>query len=255
MNLTMPWTTNKTQSSGITGTIDDLKRSLAQEVDHLAQLAAQLGRELASGAAKATQDASTQAAAVARDLGTQAAKAGQDAGAQAAAVARDVPITAGTLVQQAARGAAQLGRDLRTVRITRQPAAPQQGPDLMPGVALLAGFGSGIALMFFFDPEEGRRRRNLLRDQVTKWTRLGRQTATGRAEDLRNRTIDLAHEARKAVVGVAPHKSDLDDLVAETQSHAGSNGAFNGNGHDTDYGHTDETSEQPTQQPMTSDVS
>lgn len=254
MNLTMPWTNTKTQSTGITGTIDDLRRSLAQEVDHIAQLAAQLGRELATGAAKVTQDAGTQAASVARDLGSTAVKVGQDAGSQAAAVAHDVPVTAGTLAQQAARGAAQWGRDLRSVRITRQPAAPQQGPDMIAGVTLLAGFGSGIALMYFFDPEEGRRRRGLLRDQLTKWTRIGRQTATNRAGDLRNRTIDLAEGAKKAVAGVIPQEPVLDELVPATSSPAGSNGGFNGNGHETNYGHSDEINEQPKHQPMTSEV-
>lgn len=254
MNLTMPRMNTKTQSTGITGTIDDLKRSLAQEVDHIAQLAAQLGRELATGAAKVTQDAGTQAAVVARDLGSTATKAGQDVGAQAAAVARDVPVTAGTLAQQAARSAAQLGRDLRTVRITRQPAASQQRPDLMPGVALLGGFASGIALMYFFDPAEGRRRRGLLRDQVARWTRIGRQTATSKAGELRNRTIDLAQEAKKAVAGVVPQESNLGELVGETNAHAGSNGAFNGYGHDADHGEGDQTTDQQTHQPVNSEV-
>jgi hypothetical protein len=93
----------------------------------------------------------------------------------------------------------QLGGEIRKVRITREPPLSSRGPDPRPGIALLAGFGGGLALMYFYDPEEGRRRRALLRDKLTKWTRIGRQTAEGTAKDVRNRTVGVMHEARKAV--------------------------------------------------------
>ena len=65
--------------------------------------------------------------------------------------------------------AQSVAKDLRNVRITTEPK--KTGPDFMPGITLLAGFGAGIALMYFLDPERGRARRNLLRDKLMSWTR------------------------------------------------------------------------------------
>ena len=182
MNFAMPWSASKPANKSWTAPIEDVKQQIGQQVDHLVQVAAQVSRDAASQAATVTQDVGSQAATVAKDLSGQAVKVThdlsgqavkvtQDAGSQAASVAREVPTGANSLLQQVMRGAAQLGREARAVRITREPPQKQRGPDIMPGVALLAGVGSGLALMYFFDPGEGRRRRALLRDQFTKWTR------------------------------------------------------------------------------------
>jgi len=66
-----------------------------------------------------------------------------------------------------------VARDLRHVRLTTQPK--QTKPDFMPGISLLAGFGAGLALMYFLDPERGRARRNILRDKLTVWTRRAKR--------------------------------------------------------------------------------
>ena len=206
MNLTMPWTNTKTDQ--LTRTLDGVRRALADEAEHIAKVAAEIGRE----------------------TNQQATKLGQDAGEQAATAAAGLTGSASMLAQRLLRGASQLGNqiassgrksmrdlghdvqslgdELKHVRVTTEPRHSR--PDLMPGIALLGGFGAGIALMYFLDPEQGTRRRALLRDQVTKWTRIGRETAEGKAKDIRNRTMGVMHEARKAVgvpVGVGAEES------------------------------------------------
>jgi hypothetical protein len=245
MNMTMPWNAQKPAKNGWSAPIDDVKQQIGQQVDHLVQVASQISRDTASQAATVTSDVGAQAATAARDLGGQALKVTQDAGGQAAAVAREVPGGANSLLQQILNGAARLGREARAVRITREPPQQQKGPDVVPGIALLAGVGGGLALMYFFDPGEGRRRRALLRDQFTKWMRIGRETATGRAKDVRNRTAGLAHEAHKAVMS----RSGMDHDMHEIASGSDGNG----------YGYSSPTyPEQPTSQtsdqPLTSEV-
>jgi len=256
MNLTMPW--NKKQSTkGWTAPIDEVKQQIGQQIDHLAQAAAHVGRDVAQGAANISQgaasvslDAGTQAAGAARDLGTQAVRATQGAGTQAVSVVRDVPTGASSLAQLAMRGVEHIARDLRSIRVAREPvpAPKQRGPDIMPGVALLAGVGGGLALMFFLDPDRGRRRRILLRDQLTKWTRIGRQSAAGKAKDVRNRTVGVMHEARKAVVPQTGAGSNESDAVAnETQSYSTST---NANGQGSDYGTPEDSTQRAVEQPI-----
>ncbi len=248
MNLTMPWNSTKQPTNGWTAPIEDVKQQIGQQIDHIAQVAAQVGRDVAQGATNITQDAGSQAAGVARDLGTQAVKVTQDAGTQAAAVARDVPIGASSLVRQAMRNAAQIGREIRSIRVTREPAPAQRGPDVLPGIALLAGIGGGLALMFFFDPERGRRRRGLLRDQLAKWTRIGRESATGKAKDVRNRTVGVMDEARKVVTSrTATESTDGDPLATEAPSYSS---ATNGNSQTGGYETSEQSSERPVEQPI-----
>jgi hypothetical protein len=91
-----------------------------------------------------------------------------------------------------------LGRDVRSLRITRKPEPNTAGT---AGLALLGGLGTGMALMFFFDPEQGRRRRALLRDKLVRWTNVLTRMLRGRAADLQNRTAGLAHTVRSTTGG------------------------------------------------------
>jgi len=241
MNMTMPW--NKKANNGWTAPIEDVKQQIGQQVDHLVQMAAQVSRDVAQQATQVASDAGSQTAGAARDLSGQALKVTQDAGAQVASVARDVPGGATSLLQQVMGGASKLGREARAIRVTREPA--QRGPDVIPGVALLAGVGSGLALMYFFDPGEGRRRRALLHEQLHKWTRIGRQTAVGKAHDVRNRTVGLAHEARKVVTARTGMDPDMEEIASGSSSHT--EGGSNGYGNTAD---TEQQTEQRTHQPQ-----
>jgi hypothetical protein len=259
MNLTMPWNANKPANNGWSAPIDDVKQQIGQQVDNLVKVAAQVGHDVASQAGQASRDVAAQAAhlgqeagstaaSTARDLGGQALKTTQGASSQALSVAREVPTGATSLAQQVIDGAANLGREIRAIRVTRQPAPAPKGPDVLPGIALLAGVGSGLALMYFFDPGEGRRRRALLRDQFRKWTRIGRETATGKAKDVRNRTVGVMYEAKKAVTSVTSDESaETEEFATEPRPYSSPTG---GNGQATGYETTDQTTGRPVEQPI-----
>ena len=236
---------NKKPANQVSAQVDEVKKQLGKQLDHLANVAADLGRDAVSQASNVTTDVGTTASETARDLGSQAAKTTQDVGAQAATVgaqaasmAREVPVGAAALFAAAAKGVQELGRNLRTVRITNEPPAAERGPDVRPGIALLAGFGGGLALMYFFDPDEGRRRRGLLRDQLTKWTRIGQKKAEGTAKDVRNRTVGVMHEAQKAVSS----RTGMGDEMTEVAS---GNGYGSREAADADHSPFSEPQPQP----------
>jgi hypothetical protein len=129
-------------------------------------------------------------------------KTAQDVGDNAQSVAKDL-----------GQNAQSLAKDLRNVRITTEPK--KTGPDFAPGVTLLAGFGAGIALMYFLDPERGRARRNLLRDKLMSWSRKASETASGTVRDLSNRAQGAASEANAQLRGQMASNADPS---SETQS-------------------------------------
>ena len=67
----------------------------------------------------------------------------------------------------------------------------------------LAGFGTGAAFMYLFDPDRGRRRRALIRDQAVGFTNDAREAINATSQDLSNRAYGVYAEARKAVTGSA----------------------------------------------------
>lgn len=168
MKLTMPWTAPEIHLNGVGGKLDDVRQALGREVDQLA-------------------DVGSQAATAARDTSTHAGEVVQKVLAQRA---RDL----GSHVQS-------MGHDLRQMRLTTEPR--RKGRDVLPGLALLgglgAGFGAGLALTYFLDPDRGRDRRTLLRDRLTKLTRLGRQTVADTARGFRNRSVGVMDEPREIV--------------------------------------------------------
>jgi len=63
----------------------------------------------------------------------------------------------------------------------------------------LVTLGLGALAMYFLDPEKGRRRRALIRDQFVHARAVARKRATGAARDLSNRAYGAAVEARSAI--------------------------------------------------------
>ena len=63
----------------------------------------------------------------------------------------------------------------------------------------LGAFGVGALVMYIFDPQQGRRRRALARDQLVHAQRQISETATATYEDLRNRAQGLYAQTRSAV--------------------------------------------------------
>ena len=66
-------------------------------------------------------------------------------------------------------------------------------------LAVLGGIGIGAALMYFFDPNGGRRRRALMRDKAVGLSHDVTDAIEGKAKDLRNRAQGFVHEAKSLV--------------------------------------------------------
>jgi hypothetical protein len=64
---------------------------------------------------------------------------------------------------------------------------------------VLGALGIGALAMYFFDPENGRRRRALARDKYMHYRKEATEYAQSTAQDLRNRAQGLAAEARGAI--------------------------------------------------------
>lgn len=71
----------------------------------------------------------------------------------------------------------------------------------MPLLMFLAGLGTGAALMYLLDPDRGRRRRALIRDQAIGLTNDAREALNATAGDLSNRAYGLYADTRRAVAG------------------------------------------------------
>ncbi|HEV7797174.1 MAG TPA: SRPBCC family protein [Pyrinomonadaceae bacterium] len=83
---------------------------------------------------------------------------------------------------------------------------------------LLSGAGLGAALMYFLDPERGRRRRALLRDKLISAKRKAPRALEVTARDLRNRAQGLVAEAAAKVTCDQPPD---EKLVARVRSELG----------------------------------
>ena len=77
-------------------------------------------------------------------------------------------------------------------------------------VLFLAGAAFGAGMMYALDPDAGRRRRALTRDQLTKARIKTRETASATARDLLNRSYGMMAVARSRLF-----ESQVDDEVLE----------------------------------------
>jgi hypothetical protein len=70
----------------------------------------------------------------------------------------------------------------------------------MKGIlAIMSGLGVGAALMYLFDPEEGNRRRSVLRDKAMSMSNKAQGAMSGRVQDLSNRAKGLLHETKSTL--------------------------------------------------------
>ena len=88
----------------------------------------------------------------------------------------------------------------------------------------LAGFAVGAVLgslaAFMFDPQQGRRRRSLVRDKVVHAGVVGRDYVDGKTRDLRNRAQGVVAEMRS----LGRRAGDAESTLAPTAHGAGSMG-------------------------------
>jgi hypothetical protein len=64
---------------------------------------------------------------------------------------------------------------------------------------VLGAAGLGAAVMYLMDPDQGNRRRALIRDKATKVNRQTREAVSGRVQDMTNRAKGMLHEAKSTL--------------------------------------------------------
>ena len=69
---------------------------------------------------------------------------------------------------------------------------------------LVSGAGLGAGLMYFFDPDRGRRRRALARAKGNRWSRKTREFAGSTTRDVQNRAIGMRAAVRSWIQPDAP---------------------------------------------------
>lgn len=222
--IEMPWT-RRTPIQRAQAELQKVQKDIEAQVDK-AELpkidTKEIGaavEDTARAAVQGVEQVAGQVAVVAGKLGREAGKAGRKAGKRGRQLSHDLARSGEENIRQLGSDLDSFSRDARSLRITRE----KRGPNMLPGVALLAGLSGGLAAMYFFDPEQGTRRRALLRDQLVKWSRIASETIEGQAKDLRNRGVGLAHEVRRAVDGgdgIEDGTYDAGTAVAEATPHA-----------------------------------
>jgi hypothetical protein len=65
----------------------------------------------------------------------------------------------------------------------------------MNPIHAVCAFGLGALTMYYFDPQQGARRRALVRDQLVHARTVARREAEKKAKDLRNRARGAVAEA------------------------------------------------------------
>ena len=78
-------------------------------------------------------------------------------------------------------------------------------------VAVVGGLGLGAALMYLFDPNRGRRRRQLIRDKAEGVANKAGDYAGKMSRDLRNRAYGLAAETKS----VFRHEDISDEVLVD----------------------------------------
>ena len=66
-------------------------------------------------------------------------------------------------------------------------------------LAILGAAAAGAAAMYIFDPEEGARRRALMRDKATGLSNDVKHKIGQKSRDLRNKAQGLLHEAKSVL--------------------------------------------------------
>ena len=84
----------------------------------------------------------------------------------------------------------------------------------------LLGAGIGAAAMYLLDPHDGARRRALVGDKITRYSRLARENLSGRVEDARHRSSGMMAELRSQFRLGSPTDETLVARVRSKLGHA-----------------------------------
>jgi osmotically-inducible protein OsmY len=70
---------------------------------------------------------------------------------------------------------------------------------MMSIIAILVGALAGAGFMYLLDPQAGRRRRALVRDQLVKFSNRTEDAMEGASEEIKNRSKGMVLEAKKRI--------------------------------------------------------
>lgn len=97
---------------------------------------------------------------------------------------------------------------------------------------LLLGIAVGATTAFMLDPQQGRRRRALVRDKVVRATHEGREFADAASKDIRYRARGIAARARSLRGGAAPNDVLIERVRAKLGRYSSHPGAIEVTSHD-----------------------
>jgi hypothetical protein len=199
-----------------TGRAGDLRDFATDRASGLKDLATDRGGDLhdiATDSASGLKDLAAEGAAGLIDLAKEGASSARDRASDISLPEVHIPtvdlsnVDLGKAVAPAAKAVgdgieavAQSFRSIGKAIDERRHPRKQQPPLAETGIALLAGIGGGMALMFFMDPAKGRRRRMLLRAKLDRWSRATVETIQ----------ISLASRSQRPIVGGHGTPSDGD---------------------------------------------
>ena len=107
-------------------------------------------------------------------------------------------------------------------RSSRRSAGSRGGS---AGLTILYGIGIGAALMYILDPDQGRRRRALLRDKLVSMSNKTSRAVGRTSRDLRNRAQGVVHEAGSMLGIQGQEKQRETDQPPSREQQAGAAGA------------------------------
>lgn len=167
---------------------DDADRGLRERASDLASAASDRASGIAGAAASVASDLPKVEL---PDLGKAVAPAAKAVGDGVSAVADSF------------RG---IGKGIEQWRKPKK----QEPPVAEAGIALLAGMGGGMALMYFLDPEQGRRRRSMLVARLGRWSR----TASGALGSGGRGLADRSQGVKASVSSMVRRSASADDTAA-----------------------------------------
>jgi uncharacterized membrane protein len=103
--------------------------------------------------------------------------------------------------------------DRRVLRSGFRRSRGAESPSRRPVLAAAAGAGVGAGLMYLLDPDRGRRRRALARDQTVHYLHETADATGTAARDLRHRGMGLIAQSRRRLQPVPPGGQALADRV------------------------------------------
>jgi osmotically-inducible protein OsmY len=142
-------------------------------------------------------------------LGVRAARRGFSAGARAA-------VTGATI---GARVAAAAPKAASVLSSAQQAVRPSTHDTRRSRGAALGGAAVGVTAMYLLDPEQGRRRRHIVRDKALKYLRRGLHEGSKKGQYARGVVKGMAYEA-SGPMGPLPGELDDTTLAHKVESEA-----------------------------------